>query len=45
MKAIQLDGIEGLRSLKVVELERPRPGENEVLIEVKLQVSTLLNWK
>jgi len=35
MKAIQLDGIEGLGSLKVVELERPRPGKNEVLIEVK----------
>ena len=35
MKAIQLDGIEGLHSLKVVELERPRPGKNEVLIEVK----------
>jgi len=35
MKAIQLDGIEGLGSLKVVELERPHPGENEVLIEVK----------
>ncbi len=35
MKAIQLDGIEGLASLKLVELERPRPGKNEVLIEVK----------
>jgi NADPH2:quinone reductase len=35
MKAIQLDGVAGLGSLKVVELERPRPGENEVLIEVK----------
>jgi NADPH2:quinone reductase len=35
MKAIQLEGFDGLDSLRIVEKEKPRPGKNEVLIEVK----------
>jgi NADPH:quinone reductase len=35
MKAVQLCGYEGIKSLKVVEVEKPQPGPTEVLIEVK----------
>jgi NADPH2:quinone reductase len=35
MKAIQLSGLEGFDSLRVVELDRPKPGANEILIEVR----------
>ena len=35
MKAVQLAGLEGLGSLQLVELERPRPSPNEIVIEVK----------
>jgi NADPH:quinone reductase len=35
MKAVQLAGLEGLGSLRLVELERPRPSPNEIVIEVK----------
>jgi NADPH2:quinone reductase len=35
MKAIQLNGYEGLASLAVVDVDRPKPGPHEVLIEVK----------
>jgi NADPH2:quinone reductase len=35
MKAIQLTGLNGFESLKLVDIEKPRPGANEVLIEVK----------
>jgi NADPH:quinone reductase len=35
MKAVELNGYEGLRSLRIVEVERPKPGANEVLVEVK----------
>lgn len=35
MKAIELTGFEGIKSLRVVDTRRPTPGPNEVLIEVK----------
>jgi NADPH2:quinone reductase len=35
MKAVQLTATEGFGSLRFVEVERPRPAANEVLIEVK----------
>ena len=35
MKAVQLTGFTGLDSLKVVEVGRPTPSTNEVLIQVK----------
>ena len=35
MKAIELRGIEGLRSIKVAQVRRPIPNDNEVLIRVK----------
>jgi NADPH:quinone reductase len=35
MKAIELSGLEGLESLRVVDVEKPHPGANQVLIEVK----------
>ena len=35
MKAVQLDGYEGFQSLRVVELEKPKPGAKEILIEVR----------
>ena len=35
MKAVQLNGLSGLDSLKVVEIDRPAPSESEVLIQVK----------
>jgi NADPH:quinone reductase len=35
MKAIELSGFEGLNCLRVVEVEKPKPGANEVLIDVK----------
>jgi NADPH:quinone reductase len=35
MKAIQLQGFEGTQSLKLVDLDKPRPEANEILIEVK----------
>lgn len=35
MKAIELRGFDGLESLSPVEVERPRPGANEILIQVK----------
>jgi NADPH:quinone reductase len=35
MKAVQLSGFAGLDSLKLVEIDRPTPSKDEVLIEVK----------
>jgi NADPH:quinone reductase len=35
MKAIELAGLEGIKSLRVIDARRPIPGMNEVLIEVK----------
>ncbi len=35
MQAIQLTGLEGFDSLRVVEVEKPTPGASEVLLEVK----------
>lgn len=35
MKAIELTGLEGFESLRVVEADKPKPGPNQVLIEVK----------
>jgi NADPH2:quinone reductase len=35
MNAIQLNGLDGFKSLRLVEVEKPRPAANEVLIEVK----------
>lgn len=35
MKAVELDGFEGPKSLRLAEIENPRPGTNEILIEVK----------
>lgn len=35
MKAVQLNGFAGLESLKLVEIDRPTPSKNEVLIQVK----------
>ena len=35
MKAIELSGLEGLESLRVVDVEKPHPGANQVLLEVK----------
>ena len=35
MKAIELSGLEGFESLRVADVERPEPGGNQVLIEVK----------
>src|SRR5260370_4631491 len=35
MKAIELSGLEGAKSLRVVDVEKPKPGRNQVLIEVK----------
>jgi NADPH:quinone reductase len=35
MKAIELTGLEGFQSMRVVEADKPKPGPNQVLIEVK----------
>ena len=35
MKAVELNGFEGLESLRVTEVEKPKPGATEVLLEVK----------
>jgi len=35
MRAVELSGYEGIKSLRLVEIERPTPTANEVLIEVK----------
>jgi NADPH2:quinone reductase len=35
MKAVELKGFEGLESLRVTEVEKPKPGATEVLLEVK----------
>jgi NADPH2:quinone reductase len=35
MKAVELNGFDGPSSLRVTEVEKPKPGPNEVLIEVK----------
>jgi NADPH2:quinone reductase len=35
MKAIELSGLEGFEGLRVVDVEKPEPGGNQVLIEVK----------
>ena len=35
MKAVELNGFEGINSLRVVEVEKPRPRANQVLLEVK----------
>lgn len=41
MKAVQLQGFHGFEDLKLVEIARPQPGPDEVLIEVK---AAGLNW-
>lgn len=35
MKAVQLSGFDGFESLRLVDVEKPKPGPVEVLIEVK----------
>jgi NADPH2:quinone reductase len=35
MKAVQLTGFQGIKDLQLIEVERPQPRPNEVLIEVK----------
>jgi len=35
MKAVQLQGFEGPKSLKLVDIDKPQPSANEILIEVK----------
>jgi NADPH2:quinone reductase len=35
VKAIELSGYEGFKSLRVVEVEKPKPGAKEILIEVR----------
>lgn len=35
MKAVELAGFEGVKSLRLVDVAKPKPGANEVLIEVK----------
>ena len=35
MKAIELTGLEGFQSMRVVEADKPKPGPNQVLIDVK----------
>ena len=35
MKAIQLTGYKGFESMQLVEVEKPKPAANEVLLEVK----------
>jgi NADPH2:quinone reductase len=35
MKAIQLTGLNGFDDLRVVEVERPKPGPGEILLEVR----------
>ena len=35
MKAIQLTALEGFDSLRVAEIERPKPAANEILIEMR----------
>jgi len=35
MKEVQLSSFAGLAGLKLVEIDRPTPSENEVLIQVK----------
>ncbi|MEW6129854.1 MAG: NADPH:quinone oxidoreductase family protein [Acidobacteriota bacterium] len=35
MRAVQLHGFEGIKSLKLVDIGKPQPGEGEVLIAVK----------
>ena len=35
MNAIQLKGLEGFKSLRLVDVERPTPAANEVLVDVK----------
>src|SRR5260370_35001557 len=35
MKAVERNGFEGLESLRLTEVEKPKPGATEVLLEVK----------
>jgi hypothetical protein len=35
MKAIELIGLEGFKSLRVADVEKPKPEANQILIEVK----------
>ena len=35
MKAIELSGLEGFKSLRVADVEKPKPEANQILIEVK----------
>jgi len=35
MKAIELSGLEGFEGLTVADVEKPEPGGNQVLFEVK----------
>jgi hypothetical protein len=41
MKAIELSGLEGFKSLRVADVEKPKPAANQILIEVMQQESTL----
>jgi NADPH:quinone reductase-like Zn-dependent oxidoreductase len=42
MKAIELSGLEGFKSLRVVEADKPKPSPNQVLIEVKAAGSVIV---
>ena len=35
MKAIELSGLEGFKSLRLADVEKPKPEANQILIEVK----------
>ena len=35
MRAVELNGYEGFQSLRLVEVEKPKPAAKEILIEVK----------
>ena len=35
MRAVELNGYQGFQSLRVVEVEKPKPGVKEILIEVR----------
>jgi NADPH:quinone reductase-like Zn-dependent oxidoreductase len=35
VKTVELSGYEGLQSLRVVEIDKPKPGAKEILIEVR----------
>jgi NADPH:quinone reductase-like Zn-dependent oxidoreductase len=39
MRAVELSGFNGLDSLKLVEVRKPKPRSGEILIEVKARLA------